>query len=235
MKNKLRAILQWFSPGFRYRKISYSQYGEDILIRNLFIEYCNIFNPSYLDLGAHSPFHLSNSALFYKLGSTGVNIEANPILFKAFEKYRKKDINLNIGVAPSSHEALQFYIMEQPELNTFVKSQADKLAEQGFPIKEVIKVRCLSLKDIITSYCDNIFPDFLSIDVEGLDEEILNSYDFSLTKPKIICVENLEMDDNNKLFKKQGIRDILKRNGYALVADTYLNDIFIDQKYISYK
>lgn len=235
MINLLRTTLTNLLPSFKHKKLSYSQYGEDILIRNLFIEYFNNYKPSYLDLGAHHPYHLSNTALFYKLGCRGVNVEANPILFKEFLNYRKFDKNLNIGVTPKDSGYLDFFIMKQPELNTFVKAQVEKLEKNGFPVVEVIKVDCYSLKHIITNYCNNLFPDFLSIDVEGLDEEILRSYDFSHTKPKIICVENLEMNQDNKLFKRKGIREILLTNGYSLVADTYLNDIFLDSNFISYE
>jgi hypothetical protein len=56
-----------------FEKVSYSQCGEDILIDFVFKQ-LKIENPSYLDIGAHHPFHLNNTYYFYKNGSSGVNI-----------------------------------------------------------------------------------------------------------------------------------------------------------------
>ncbi|SDD72458.1 FkbM family methyltransferase [Pedobacter soli] len=235
MKNLLRKLLNTLEPNNRYKRISYAQYGEDLIIKSIFREYLGIERPSYLDIGAHHPYHLSNTALFYKFGCRGINIEANPDLIAAFKKFRPQDQNLNIGISASNSENLDFYIMEQLELNTFVKKQAEELAAKGYPVKKVIGINCQSLSSIIQTYCNGIFPDLLSLDVEGLDESVLESYNFETTKPKIICVENLHTDESGFLRKNDQIRAILKRNGYFLIADTFLNDIFMDSALLKYR
>lgn len=235
MKNFLRKIFNNFDPNFKYKKTSYSQYGEDLIIFSIFREYLNIQKPSYLDIGAHHPFHLSNSALFYKFGCKGVNIEANPDLIKAFQKYRPNDRNINIGISAEKNEVLPFYIMEQPELNTFIKEQAEALASKGYPINEVKNIQCYNLSYIIQTYCDGVFPDFLSLDVEGMDEYIFEHYDFTLSKPKVICIENLKIDESGHFYKIEKIRNILSANNYVLIADTFLNDIFVDKALINYE
>lgn len=234
MKNIIRTILNKLSPDFQYKKISYSQYGEDLIIYSVFREHLNIQKPSYLDIGAHHPYHLSNSALLYKFGCRGINIEANPDLIKAFYKYRPDDKNINIGISADKNGVLPFYIMEQPELNTFIKEQAESLDKRGFPIKKVLDIQCYNLHYIIETYCNGIFPDFLSLDVEGLDEYIFEHYDFTGSRPKIICVENLNTGENGRLYKIEKIRNILKDNNYVLIADTFLNDIFADKAVINY-
>jgi hypothetical protein len=234
MNDFLRKALYRQKPNLKYRKISYSQYGEDIIIYSIFREYLQIHQPSYIDIGAHHPYHLSNSALFYKFGCKGVNIEANPDLIKAFYKYRPNDKNVNIGISAIKNEALPFYVMQQPELNTFIKEQAQSLALQGFPIKHVLDIQCYNLSYIIEHYCDNVFPDFLSLDVEGLDEYVFEHYDFKKSKPRIICVENLKQDASGRFYKIEKIRSILQDNNYVLIADTFLNDIFADKALINY-
>lgn len=228
MKSILRQLFNYISPSFRFKKNSYSQYGEDILVKSILQEYFGIDRPSYLDIGAHHPFHLSNSALLYRFGCRGINIEANPDLIKAFHKYRPMDINLNIGIGTSESEVLPFYIMEQPELNTFVKQQATDLASKGYPIKRVEQIKCHSLSFIIDHYCKGVFPDFLSLDVEGLDEHILSGYDFKETRPKLICVENLQHNEDKGFYKNNKLRSILENNNYFLIGDTVLNDIYAD-------
>ncbi|KQM63982.1 hypothetical protein ASE74_12325 [Pedobacter sp. Leaf216] len=235
MKNFLRKLINIFEPNHKFKRISYSQYGEDLIIKSIFREYLGIDKPSYIDIGAHHPFHLSNTALFYKFGCRGINIEANPDLINAFKQFRPEDQNLNIGITASNSENLDFYIMEQPELNTFLKKQAEELASKGYPIKKTINITCLKLSNIIQNYCNGKFPDLLSLDVEGLDEDVLGSYDFQATKPKIICVENLYADKDGFLRKNEMIRSILHENSYFLIADTFLNDIYVDSALIKHK
>lgn len=234
MKNLLRRFASKLGPNYKHKKVSYAQYGEDLIIFSIFREHLNIEKPSYIDIGAHHPFHLSNSALFYKFGCKGVNIEANPDLIEDFYKYRPNDKNLNIGISPEENGTLPFYIMEQAEMNTFIKEQAETLERRGFPIKKVVNIQCYTLKHIIENYCGGVFPDFLSLDVEGLDEYIFEHYDFSKARPKIICVENLNTDDDGRLYKIEKIRNILSSNNYILIADTFLNDIFVDKGLINY-
>jgi len=233
MRNLLRSFALKLAPDYKYKKASYAQYGEDLIIFSIFREHLHIPKPSYIDIGAHHPFHLSNTALFYKFGCKGVNIEANPDLIEDFYKYRPNDKNLNIGISPEKNDTLPFYIMDQPEMNTFIKEQAELLDRKGFPIKKVVNIQCYTLKYIIDNYCNGIFPDFLSLDVEGLDEYIFEHYDFSASRPKIICVENLNNEDGH-LYKIEKIRNILSNNNYVLIADTFLNDIFVDKSLINY-
>ena len=71
-----------------YAKKSYSQCGEDLIVRYIF-DVLRIEHPSYLDIGAHHPFFLNNTALLYEEGSRGVNVEADPQLIHSFYKERK--------------------------------------------------------------------------------------------------------------------------------------------------
>ncbi len=96
-------------PDQAFGHISYSQHGEDLFLLNIF-RLIGIETPSYLDLGAHHPWHISNTALMYHRGSRGVNVEANPILFEAFLTERPLDKNVNMGVVSSGVESQKFYI-----------------------------------------------------------------------------------------------------------------------------
>jgi FkbM family methyltransferase len=148
---------------------SYSQCGEDLIVKYIF-DVIGISNPSYLDIGAHHPFSLSNTALFYKMGSRGVNVEPDPVLFLEIAHNRKRDINLNIGVA-EKEGILDFYIIDNPVLNTFSKKEADEYCQKGeYKILKTLKVKVISPQQLIADYCNNEFPQFLSIDAEGIDD-----------------------------------------------------------------
>ena len=151
---------------------SFSQCGEDLIVAHVFSS-INCSLPSYLDIGAHHPYKLNNTAYFYNKGCRGINIEPDSALFNEIQNARPKDINLNIGVRKFSGVA-NFYMLSASTMNTFCKDAAEQLAkEYGFQIKEVKPMRVDTLSNIVNCYSGGIFPDFLSLDVEGLDTEIL--------------------------------------------------------------
>jgi FkbM family methyltransferase len=207
-------------------KKSYSQSGEDLIIKFLF-DNLNIQKPGYLDIGAHHPFYINNTALFHELGSTGINIEPDPTLFKEFPKYRKGDINLNIGIGIEESNA-DFYIISSPTLNTFSKTEAEKYKEEGnYSITDVINVPINNLENILNKYNGGKFPDFLTLDAEGIDELIIKSIDYKSNYPTIICVETISFSTSGKGVKNTQLIDYIIKNGYMVYADTNINTIFI--------
>ena len=78
---------------------SYSWEGEDICARKLMIDIFGVTKGFYVDVGAHHPFNLSNTALLYSEGWRGINIDATPGSMEILRTYRPDDINLEIAVA----------------------------------------------------------------------------------------------------------------------------------------
>lgn len=208
-------------------KHTYSQNGEDRIITFIF-RALGIANPSYLDIGAHDPYYASNTALLYENGSLGINIEPNPFLFKEFLSKRERDINLNIGIADTSG-VMDFYIMSQPSLSTFSKEEAERMEkEYGFRITRMLRVAVETVEQVLEEHMSGAFPDFLSIDIEGLDEAVLRSLDFTVSKPKVICVETVSFSPKRDGVKNHALIAYIKSEGYLLLADTYINSIFVD-------
>ena len=92
-------------------KKSYSQCGEDLIVKFIF-DSLSIAKPSYIDIGAHDPFLISNTALFHELGSRGINIDPDDNLLEKIKAVRPEDINLNIGVGPEK-STMDLYIMSE--------------------------------------------------------------------------------------------------------------------------
>ncbi len=213
-----------------FSSVSYSQCGEDIIIDFIF-RCLNISKPVYLDIGAHHPYYLSNTAFFYLKGSTGVNIEPDPQLFEVIKKERPKDINLNVGVSDTSGSSADFYIMNVPTLNTFSKAEADRYAAyDGKKIVQVVKTPLQTVSSIIEKYLHNVSPNLVSIDVEGMDMVIVRSFDFEKYKPEIFCVETLTYSENNTEVKQKEIIKYIEDKGYLLFADTYMNSVFVNKE-----
>ncbi len=176
----LRGLVDY---GFRGAKMSYSQYGEDVIVQ-FALNNMGIQRPRYIDIGANKPYTGSNTALFYESGSSGINIEPDPFLFEAFLRFRKRDINLNLGVLDQSDER-DFYVMSYRDMSTFLKHEAeDRIRKFGAEILHVIKVKVSSLNEIFGEYAGQNPPQFMSIDAEGADEMILRAFDFGSWSPR---------------------------------------------------
>ncbi len=209
-----------------HSQTSYSQSGEDLIVRFIF-DAIRIPTPSYIDVGAYHPEHLSNTALFYKNGSRGVNLEPDPTLFQRFKLARSEDTNLNIGVDNMEGER-DFYIISTPTLNTFSKEEAENCTRDNHhQIVAISKTKVDVISNIIQSYCKGIFPDFLSLDVEGLDLKILQSINYENSSPLIICVETISFSETGNGVKDTYIIQFLESKGYIVYADTYINTIFV--------
>jgi len=225
--NKVKQIIIQPVPIFKqYGKISYSQAGEDLLIDYIF-RLRKIDKPSYLDLGANHPHSLNNTFLFYQRGARGVNIDANPDLIKLFHQHRPLDRNINIGVGEKPGE-LEFYIISDPALSTFSKSEAQMQVTNGKSIVDTIPVEIKTVGSIIDDYCGGIYPDLVSIDVEGLDDVIISSMNFERSKPKVICLETVEYTIDGTGNKRTALIQQVIDKGYSVYADTNINTIFVE-------
>jgi len=223
VRNILRGVIDY---GFRGAKLSYSQFGEDI-IAHFALENLGIRHPRYIDIGANQPYTGSNTALFYESGSRGINIEPDPFLFAAFRKFRKRDINLNVGVLDRSGES-EFYVMSFRDMSTFSRSEAEARTRKfDAQIVRVIKVKVFALNEIFAEYGAPNLPHFMSIDAEGADELILRAFDFSSWSPEVICCETLSFSSTTNWEKNESLIRFVESKGYFVLADTWLNTVFV--------
>jgi FkbM family methyltransferase len=213
--------------GIYYRK-SWSQCGEDLILRYLF-DLLQIARPSYIDIGAHHPWYYNNTYLFYRQGARGVNVEPDPSLHAVLQRGRPRDVNLNIGIGPQAAE-LDFYVMSSRTLNTFSASEARKYVEEhGLNIVETKRIMVQTFAQAVDTHLGRT-PDLVSLDVEGLDLDILRSIDFSRYRPHAFCVETISYaGGDGSGIKSPEIHALMLQNGYMLYADTYINSIYVAQ------
>jgi FkbM family methyltransferase len=201
----------------------FSQEGEDILLQRLFGDRNSGL---FVDIGAHHPKRFSNTYALYARGWRGINVDATPGSMEAFKKSRPEDRNLECGVGNSEGE-LPFYEFEEPALNTFSRQRYEYLlANTSYKVKRVVPVRIRKLASILEEHASENRPiDLLTIDVEGLDYEILKSNNWERFSPKVVLVEALEQ--NIEELQNSELGCFLKEKGYSLFAKTYNTAFFI--------
>jgi FkbM family methyltransferase len=172
---------------------TYSQFGEDGLVLGYF-RARNTNRPGgmfevpdkgfYVDVGAHHPTFISNTWAFYERGWRGINIEPTPGLIQAFELERPRDINLPIAISGQDGEAT-FYSYGPNVSNTLNAGQVDEAK-----LKDKVTVPTLRLATLFDCYLPrDTRIDFLSVDVDGLDLEVLQSNDWRRYRPEIVVAE----------------------------------------------
>ena len=215
----IRNIRNFYFDGFALK--SYAQEGEDIILKRIFSGQSTGF---YVDVGAHHPMRFSNTYDFYKLGWKGINIEPNPDSFNLFTRYRPRDINLNYGVARDKG-SLEYYMFDESALNTFdTDVLKSRMLNTSYKHTKTIHVVVMPLADVFKQYVfDDIKVDFLTIDVEGLDLEVLESNDWKIYRPSWVLVEQLNLKDIENLDFE--IHHFMKSIDYILFAKTF-NSLF---------
>lgn len=201
---------------------SYSQHQEDLVISHLLNNKKNGF---YVDIGANDPDRFSNTKKFYKKGWFGINVEPNPVLFKKFAT-RNNDINLNIGIS-DKNTILRFYSFIPNTISTFSKDMSLSYQKQGYKLIKKYDVDVMTLEKVFNKNVGDRQIDFLSIDVEGFEMEVLRSNNWKKYKPTIICLESIDhnMDGTGTNNIKQHV-NFLHTYNYELVHFNGINSIF---------
>jgi FkbM family methyltransferase len=210
-----------------YINYSYSQEGEDMVLKRIFDNQTNGF---YIDIGAHHPKRFSNTYNFYLKGWKGINIDAMPRSMDLFNKIRPRDINLELGVGQNEEE-LNFYTFNEPALNSFSKelSETRDKAKDSYFIRDIIKVEVKPLYKILDIYLINSEIDFLNVDVEGFDLEVLKSNDWSKYRPKFVLVEILSSSLHN--IDKDPIFQLMKEKNYFIFSKQ-VNTVFFKDNFL---
>lgn len=208
--------------------LSFSQEGEDRVL----MRYLGTRNSGYyVDIGAHHPYRFSNTKIFYKMGWRGINIEPSPPAFKLFLRDRKRDINLNIGISETTG-LLDYYVFDEPALNTFdINLVNSRLKETSYRVIDKKKIPVDRLDNVLNKYLSKGQDiDFFSIDVEGLDLEVLRSNNWDLFRPKMVLVEALDLNGKDIFcdLQSQPIDIFMREKKYCFVAKTFNTIFYLD-------
>jgi FkbM family methyltransferase len=144
---------------------------------------------TYVDIGAHHPVYYSNTCHFYRKGWRGLNVDALPGAMDAFRILRPEDINIEACIVPTLGQTLTLHIFEDAALCTVDAALAAERQRHGKRLLATRDVPCMTLTECLNRYLPARHIDLLSIDVEGMDEAILYSHDWSHSAPSVLVFE----------------------------------------------
>jgi hypothetical protein len=202
---------------------SYAQEGEDLVIARLLGERGPGF---YVDVGAHHPARHSNTFLLYRRGWRGINIDATPGSMAVFGRMRPRDVNVEALVASNSLPRV-FHQFNEPALNTASAELAVFRPNESsdFKVTSTVTMTPRTLASILDQYMPaGQTIDMMSVDVEGLDLDVLVSNDWARFRPALLLVEILATALHD--IDQHEIVRFLDGHGYRPVAKLYNTVIF---------
>lgn len=136
----------------------------------------------YIDIGANNPDMISNTKLFYKRGWRGINIEPSEKEFALLQKQRPEDKNYNCGIGNG-----EMSYFEGDGTDNSGNTTNEKIAK----IRGMNTKRKIILKPLSEIFKENNLTkvDFLSMDIEGSENEALRSNDWNKYKANVLCIE----------------------------------------------
>lgn len=205
--------------------ISFSQFGEDLILDYYFFEKNSTAPSLYVDIGCYHPVKYSNTLLLALRGWHGLNIDANPDAIKLFEKHRPRDRNICCGIGPTAGTA-NFYRFEIGAVSTLSPRQAQIWQDDhGWKMRDVIKTPVRPINDLLAeASAIGRRLAYLNIDIEGLDRDVITQIDFSRFRPDVISIE-LHNANAANLAADPAVACLLKE-GYDLLATCVATYIF---------
>lgn len=171
--------------------------------------------------------HFSNTCFFYRRGWRGINIDPRPGSRELFDKFRPGDINLELGVAAQAGE-LHYFSFAEPAFNTFSAEQAERV-EKRSRLEETTRVQVVRLDDILERHGFTEI-DFLSVDVEGHEMEVLNSCRLSAVDVKVVVIEDLSLSLAEP--GRSEVHQKLSGEGFRLEARLFASSLYIHENHL---
>ena len=164
--------------------ISYAQNFEDVVLDRVFHD---VACGRYVDVGAYDPTIDSVTKHFYDRGWSGVNVEPVERFHRRFVAARPRDTNLNVAVG-AAVGTVEFHEWGDSGLATYRETFDADLAA-ALPGERHSHPVPLTTLAAITAGLDDRPIDFLKIDVEGAERDVLVGADWRSFRPRVVVVE----------------------------------------------
>ncbi len=192
--------------------LSYSGcFGEDLFVKNYFSEKKKGI---YVDIGCNQPKLNSLTFLLYKEGWNGINVDISERCIKLYNFFRKNDKNVNISIGSSNQVVNSYIFYENCTMNTVDKNFREFTAKSVNKRPYIKKIKEKTLNYVLNEHrIKNI--DYLNIDVEGYEANVLDGFNILDYKPSLVSIE---IHDENCPPNKNKIYNYFIKNKYNLVS-----------------
>jgi FkbM family methyltransferase len=200
--------------------MSYSQLGQDL---NVLRTYNNKKNGYFIEIGASDGINLSNTYLLEtKYDWKGICVEPIPKQYELLIKNRPNSICYKEAVFNESNKNLIFDIANNVDLLSGISSYIDQHIELVNNNKTQIIVNSISFNDLLEKSNSPLFIEYLSLDTEGSEYEILKSFDF-----KKYTIGLIDVEHNYWEPRRTEIKNLLTSNGYIYIGENSWDDSYI--------
>tara|TARA_R110000851_G_scaffold108061_2_gene228822 strand:+ start:1795 stop:2445 length:651 start_codon:yes stop_codon:yes gene_type:complete len=198
--------------------MSQSQLKQDIKV----LEYFNNKKQGYfLEVGASDGIELSNTYLLEKSYDwTGICIEPIPKVYEKL-KLNRSCLTENKAIYNQSNIDVEFSIANCHTLLSGIPTHLDQHKEKVNNDKEDIIVSTLTLEDLLIKHNSPKFIEYMSLDTEGSEYEILKVFDFNKYKFGLIDIEHNYVEPRRSM-----IRNLLLENGYTYIGENHWDDCY---------
>ena len=200
-----------------------SQYGQDEYISSLLD---NKRDGYFVELGACDGMMFSNSFYFEKeLGWKGVLIEPNPHFWEDLKSNRRCNVSNKICDDVEGKEV--DFLIAGP-ISGVVNDKSGYWVKQNIN-NEKIKLTTTTLGKVLDEFNAPNKIDFLSLDVEGVEYDILNTFPFEKYEFHYMCIEHNKGYDG--VDNKNKIRELLTNKGYTLIKEDTIDDFYENKNF----
>lgn len=205
----------------------YSQFGEDYLLWEFFEHKLEGF---FVDIGAFDGVHLSNSYSFELQGWNGICVEPHPVYFDYCRNSRPNSYCVNAAcVGDETKQHVEFLSEEMGLLSGIgFNREADvrqRYAKRGLNFEgfKKVEIPAVTIDNLLAAYLpESVAIDFISIDVEGTETDVLDGLDLNLYQPRVLIIET-----NTPDFKQVIDRYLSQAGGYMCARSLAVNTFYV--------
>ena len=152
-----------------------------------------------------------------------LNLEPQPTYFSRLAEQRPRDLNLNAGLSDTSGDLTLYQAEGYPGWATMEEAVAEDFRQRGMTVSP-ISVPVSTLKEICERHVSGTI-DFLKIDVEGFEEQVLRGADFTRWRPRVMVIEATAVGSPQSNYK--GWEPLVFASSYLFAAFDGLNRYYV--------
>ncbi len=196
----------------------YAEFAEDVMVNRILKKIKKGF---YVDIGAYHPYKGSLTYNLYNRNWNGMNLDISKSSIDLFNIARPTDLNINCAVSELNGETYYYENSPINQQNSLIPKYDNqkKIKIQSYKLSEILKIQNINSVD------------YINIDTEGNELEVLMGIDFSKINPTLFTIEDNSFDLNNEIKKKKII--FLKEKNYELINIIGVTMFFVKKDTVS--